>query len=112
MCNPLFSVLCAQLVGVSIAFAFVGVAMLTMFSAHEITVQSELARRRRRQKLPTCEWVIEPDLSYSCFISHVKTEASGEALYVKEYAVSIALKRKPRCSEKVSLCSLCAPPVR
>ena len=77
-------VCCAQIVGWSIVFAFTAIITLSIMTAYDASFVAAALAKQRRQNLPTCEWVMEPGQSYSCFLSHYKAEAGAEARYLKE----------------------------
>jgi hypothetical protein len=59
-------------------FAFLSIVTFFLMTAYDASVEAAMLAKQRRLNLPTCEWVIKPGLSYSCFPSHC------EARYLKE----------------------------
>jgi hypothetical protein len=58
--------------------------MLTAITSYEASIKAAELAKQRRKNLPTTQWVLKADHSYSCFLSHFKAEVGAEARYLKE----------------------------
>jgi hypothetical protein len=58
--------------------------LLTIVTSYDASTESSKLAKQRSGNLPTCQWGLRPGFDFSCFLSHYKMEAGGEARYLKE----------------------------